>query len=113
MVNQVSRRNFDSRLVFAATRSKSIQRKVAFLLGCHLIMSHDIGVDEVIESFIGVSEIVQEVDETQVGLLDSWFAVHRAKSISWLNFGETFDSEAESNPVTINIEEYIHYARFS
>ena len=108
MANQIARRNADHKLVFSAGRNLQVQMRAAFLIGCHMVMSHGFDADKVFQIFKSFEEFF---GCSQVGILDCWRALHRAKSAGWVDFQERFDFDSCDETVAINMEEFIHYSR--
>ncbi len=108
MANQIARRNADHKLVFSGGRNLQLQMRAAFLIGCHMIMSHGLDSENVFQIFKSFEEFF---GSTQVGILDCWRALHLAKTAEWVDFQERFDCDYCDETKTINMEEFIHYSR--
>jgi hypothetical protein len=108
MTNQVARRNADHKLVFSAGRNVHFQTRAAFLVGCHMVMSHGFDAEKTFQVFKSFEEFF---DWSQIGILDCWRALYRAKSAGWIDFQERFDFGSDDGTMTINMEEFIHYSR--
>ena len=110
MVRHFERRNSQHILVFSTGSSKEVQGRVAFLIGCTLIMSKSLDVCEVRRIFQKIGGFLRQSSRHQESIMDCWQALYQAKSLVWLDFREQLvpDSDEES---TINIEELIHYSR--
>ena len=111
MVKQLERRSEDQRLVFSAGTDKTMQRRVAFLLGCHLIMSKSLDAQDVIRILHGFDEIREHSNQEETGVTDCWRALHQAKSLLWLSFRERFGQYASDT--SLDIEELIHYSKYA
>ncbi len=108
MANQIARRNADHKLVFSGGRNLQLQMRAAFLIGCHMIMSHGLDAENVFQIFKSFGEFFTG---TQAGILDCWRALYRAKNVGWVDFQERFDFDYSDSTETINMEEFIHYSR--
>ncbi len=115
MANQIKRRNADQKLVFAAGRKIQVQKRAIFLIGCHVIMSHGFDAESTFSFFKHSKELFARGESGQVNILDCWYALDRAKSIGWIDFQEFFDieSDKEADTLTLDMEEFIHYSRYS
>ncbi len=51
IANQITRRNADHKLVFAAGRNPQVHQRAIFLIGCHVIMSHGFDVESTFSIF--------------------------------------------------------------
>ena len=110
MANQVARRNVDCKLVFSAGCETKRQIKVVFLIGCHLLLSQGLDADQTCNILAGFQELFAHDGNNQVNALDCWRALHRAASVSWIDFREHLNNECDEDH-TINMEEFIHYSR--
>ena len=88
--------------------SISVARSV-FLIGCHLIMGHNLGHEETFEAFQPVYDALQDVFACpHLSIKSCWHALRHAKTKGWVDFS---DSELcpDDEPL---FEEYLHYARY-
>ena len=111
MVKQLERRSEDQMLVFSAGTDKTMQRRVAFLLGCHLIMSKSLDTQHVIRIFHGFDDILEHSNQEEAAVTDCWRALHQAKSLLWLSFRERFGQYASDT--SLDMEELIHYSKYA
>ena len=112
MANQVSRRNIDNKLIFAAGLSVHVQARVAFLVGCHLIMSHGLDAEQTHSIFKNFEEFfIFEDKDNNINNLACWRALYTAKNATWVDFQERFDLQCDDDIPTICMPEFIHYAR--
>ena len=111
MASQIERRNPDRKIVYSAGSDGVVQAKVAFLLGCHLIMSKALDTNHVLQVFKGVEGLMPSDGRGLIGILDCWRAVERARSDCWIDFQERFDMDRNDSR-TIDMEELIHYSRW-
>ena len=86
-----------------------MQTKAVFLTGCHLIMSQEFSAKETFDTLGTLPESQSGGDDGELSLSCCWAALHRAKCLNWIDFGDIFDIRAEDTS-RIFIEEYIHYA---
>ena len=100
------------KLVFCATSSDAKSRvKLAFLLGCHMIMTHGIGFEE---THLSIRKIWNKFDDAK--LLDfsvgnALRAFCSAKCLNWIEFSKHSKNPDETHQ-TIDMEEFDHYARW-
>ena len=79
-----------------------------------MILSRGLDADQtcqVFKSFEDLFAYPQAVDR-QGNALDCWRALHRARTMAWIDFQEHIDSESYQDNV-INMEEFIHYSRWN
>ena len=110
-VSDLERVNAAMKTVFQAGSDPTSQATLAFLLGCHMMLSHGLGFEE---TYLAVSRI-PSIKEPQ-GCEDSCMSVRsclrafcRAKCHSWIRF--TDPDEACEDTSSIHIDEHLHYAR--
>ena len=111
MSNQIARRNPDSKLIFLAGSSIEARSTVIFLIGCHMMMSLGMDVANVYQIFKKFDEFFADKAGSKLHILDRWKAVERAANVGWIDFEERFNCENEYDDGTIDMEEFIHYAR--
>ena len=109
-VKQLERRNDDKILVFSAGGSVESQCRVAFLIGCHLIMSKSLDANAVYHIFERLDEVWSPKIHQKFSIMDCWQALHHAKSLAWLDFSEQIVPDSDEGSA-INMEEFIHYSR--
>ena len=109
MVSMYERRNAQDLLVFAAGTNQAVQRKTAFLVGCHLIMSKSLDAQQVLEVFNVLHDLLNKKYE-EVSAMDCWQALYQAKSLAWLTFSDPLE-QSSHDAGTIDMDELIHYAR--
>ena len=112
IARQIARRNADCKLVFSAGCNVQTQIRAVFLIGCHLILSHGLDVDQTLGIFRRFEEFFADPGNSHVKLFDCWRALHRASCVSWIDFRERFDLDLHQGQ-TINMEELIHYSRWA
>jgi hypothetical protein len=98
-------------IVFCTDPEPDHVSKSVFLIGCFLIMFHDLDHDQTFEKFSSVHDLMQEQKQSHLSILSCWRAVHRSKELGWIDFREVFDHEEEEEPDSIQMEEYLHYSR--
>ena len=113
MMRGIHRHNPSHSIVLCAGVDPFVQAKAIFLAGCHMMMTQGFSYAETVAAFAKARTALpntgrMESDESSVDCC--WFALYRAKSLGWIDFGDIFDTGCD-NPSRIFIEEYIHYAR--
>jgi hypothetical protein len=103
LANQASRQNAGLRLVFCAGLNPALQARVAFLLGCHMLISLEMDPGTVYAIFRKQGCIGE-------GLLAGWWALLCAKTMGWINFQDHFQLD-DADHETIQMDEYLHYSR--
>ena len=103
LANQATRQNAGLRLVFCAGLNPVIQARVAFLLGCHMVISLEMDPGAVYAIF-RIEGCIGE------GLLAAWSALQCAKTMGWINFQDHFQLD-DVDDETIQMDEYLHYSR--
>jgi hypothetical protein len=99
-------------IVFCTDPEPNLVSRSVFLIGCFLIMFHDLDHDQTYEKFTSVHDSLQDQMRPHLSLLSCWRAVHRSKELGWIDFREVFDeAEEEEEPDSIQMEEYLHYSR--
>ena len=117
IANEVIRKNAGHKLVFCAGANPRAQTKAAFLLGCHLIMTHDLSLAECIESFSDLKDLFEQYAPSYLNLLSigsCWQALLCAKQMGWIDFmdSDLVDHDDHDDLASIiNMEEYLHYSR--
>ena len=112
IVNEVARRNPDSKVIFAAGTNTQHHIRVVFLIGCHLMISLGIDAERTFKVFKKFDEFFVCGAERSLGMIDCWRSFHRAALMGWVDFKERFDLEFPDE-YTIDMEEFIHYSRFA
>ena len=104
------------RFVFCPGLRASMQVRVCFLLGSHLIMTHGIGFEEVYLSFRPLHALFNHFS-TEKGVHSSickaWRALCASKCIGWINFCKSTSRNSSRDRMDcIDLEEMVHYARY-
>ena len=112
MMRAVQRHNPTHSIVLCAGVDSKVQSKAVFLAGCHMIMTQGFSYVDTVNTLANTTNTLTSVAADNEGLTVPccWMALHRAKSLGWIDFGDVFDTGCD-NPSRIFIEEYIHYAR--
>jgi hypothetical protein len=113
MIRQIERKYPSQKLVLCAGRSLLLQARTAFLVGCHLIISRGTEIEEAylaLERLHGVFDQVLQSNNNGLSVRSCLSAVYAAKNKVWIDFQERFDA-MPAMPRTIQIDEYMHYAR--
>ena len=103
------RHNADVPIVIYSGAQIDCQIHTIFLLGCHLLMIHDCTEEDLLSMFHGTGTDLP-LDGGEFSLRDYWGALATVRDQSWLTFKESFNSPTYDS--CIDIEEYLHYARF-
>jgi hypothetical protein len=114
IVNQVARRDADHKLVIVAGCRAILQSKAFFLIGCHMILSQGLDAEQTYTIFKdrGQLSLLEGSPDNIVAVVDCWRALHRAASVSWIDFREHLNVECDDD-LTINMDEFIHYSRWN
>ncbi len=93
------------RIVFQAGTDSSTQATIAFLMGCHMMLSHGLGFEETYLAFRRLHSIMEPQSCTgpQISVKSCLRAFCRAKCSEWITFID--------KPGSMHIDEYLHYAR--
>ena len=114
IASSLQRKHPRMKLVFQAGEDKAIQLKMAFLIGCHMMMRHDCGFEETYLSFKGMQSLFDskapESADT-VSITSCWRAFYCAKRLNWMEF-DTVATETTCDNRCIHMDEYMHYARW-
>ena len=114
ILRDISRKNVGAKLVFCSGTERLAQSKIAFLFGCHLLMTHCVDLESVIMAFAPMNHIfgVTEPSSDSFSVWSCWRALACAKQMDWLDFWEVFDT-GDCSDCCIKIEEFLHYARWA
>jgi hypothetical protein len=108
-INTFFRMNASKQIVAYTGSNIHRQAIVIFLLGCHLIMTWNIDLQQV-RSIFRPLEDIRAIVEYARSMHNCWSALSIAKQKRWVSFKETFDICHEESHV-LNMEEYLHYIR--
>lgn len=88
MACTLERKNPQMKLVFCTGAGQSSQIRVAFLIGCHMIMSHGIGFEETHLAFKHFHVLFERFSPADggVSVQSCWRALSRAKCLNWVDF---------------------------
>jgi hypothetical protein len=89
MACTLERKNPTIKLVFCTGAGQPSQVRVAFLVGCHMIMSHGVDSEEThlaFKNFHGLFQRFSPADGGGVTVESCWHALYRAKSLNWIDF---------------------------
>ena len=89
MACTLERKNPTMKLVFCTGAGLASQVRVAFLIGCHMIMSLGVGFEETnlsFKLFHGMFERFSPADAGGVTVENCWRALTRAKCLNWVDF---------------------------
>ena len=99
-------------LVFSIGRHVQTQVRLAFLVGCNLIMSHGFGPDEAFAALKPMHLLFHNL-ELDVPMINHFQALCEAKRHQWIDFRDMLnDEDAGADSKTMDMEEYVHYARY-
>ena len=110
MASGIQQRSPTKKIVFQVGSEASAQATMAFLLGCHMMLSNGLGFEE---TFLALGRMIQSLDNREQGCLaismrSCLRAFCRAKCSGWIR---TADSGTCGDSSSIHIDEYLHYAR--
>jgi hypothetical protein len=114
MICHLERKCPHQKLVMCAGRTYNLQARTAFLVGCHLIISQGIELEEsytALERLHGVFDHVSLSNGGGLSVRSCLSAIHAAKKRDWIDFQERFDTLPNTTQ-SIQIDEYMHYARW-
>ena len=109
----LQQRSPTTKIVFQAGSDQFSQATFAFLVGCHLMLSHGLGFEE---TYLAVSRIPGAIeprgqDLPSISVRGCLRAFCRAKCHNWICFTESEASQPSEDVSSIHVEEYLHYAR--
>ena len=113
MVQNAARKHPSKKLIFSSGSNLLIRVRTAFLIGCHLIVSHDLDFTSVYRAFDKMHPLFDAANPnngTGSSVSSSLRAIFRTKEHNWIDFKETFDI-GPGSPTSIAMDEYLHYAR--
>jgi hypothetical protein len=111
-VKSILRRCPNLKLAFCAGTEPSTQLKIAFLLGCHLIMEQGLGFEATYMAFRPLHSLFETQDMMGAPTIRSSFrAFCCCKCLNWIDFSEEQDSSKLKPLETISMDEHMHYAR--
>ena len=108
-ISKISSLNEHKKMVFFTSRDIQSQSKLAFLLGCHLIMAHGLGFEETCLAFVPIWKMHEHICLIVRSVEKSLRAFCCARCLNWIDFGKTF--KALDKKETIDVEEFEHYSR--
>ena len=98
-----------SKKLLICTGSEPIQQiRILKLIGCHLILSHEMGFEAACLAFRPFSDLLQDQCSRSLSFETLLRSVCCAKCLNWINFTTDY---IDSNDQGIMMDEYIHYAR--
>ena len=89
MACALERNNTKTRLVFCTGGSHASQARLAFLVGCHMMMSHGTTLDDTIQYFRNLHGLFHQFASTNggnVSVQSCWRALSSARSLHWIDF---------------------------
>ena len=95
------------KVVFSTGKDVKLQVRLAFLLGCNMIMSHGIGHEAAFESLKPMHSLFLHLGLDRP-MMEYFHAVSKAKQNRWIDFSAWLQEEFLP---TSDMDEYIHYAR--
>jgi hypothetical protein len=100
------------KIVFLSGQDQQAQAMLAFLLGCHMMLSHGLGFEETYLAFRRLHGLLdpQSHDGPQISVKTCLRAFCRAKCSDWIVFKDLAAASSESS-FSIHILKYLHYAR--
>ena len=111
MVAKLSNIHTSQKLVFCDGKDLQSQVQLAFLLGCHLIMTHGLGFEEAYLAFRPLSTLFERTSTDEISVEKSMRAFCCAKCLNWIDFGQQIDISSIDHPLCM--DELDHYARYN
>ena len=114
MASALERKHPRMKLVFHTGPNQTTQIGMAFLMGCHLIMSHGVGFEETFltfRNFHSISELKAN-GSADISITSCWRAFCCAKCLAWIEFNKVVCDSVHDDKC-IHIDEYMHYARYA
>ena len=108
LFNAFCRQNAEAPIVIYTGVQPHRQAQTMFLVGCHLLMTYSCSVGDL----LNISHFIDHDLSMHGGeftLRDYWGALSTARDSMWVTFKEQFSSPSYES--SIDIEEYLHYAR--
>ena len=110
-VKGATKHHYGQKLVFCSTvPDMQSCARIAFLLGCHMIMTHGIGFEE---TYLAIRCILQRIAESsslELAVETSLRAFCSARCLSWIDFSQNKLNKGAEHQ-SIDMEEFVHYAR--
>ena len=97
------------KVVFSTGKDVKLQVRLAFLLGCNMIMSHGIGHEAAFASLKPMHSLFLHL-ELDRPMMEYFHAVSKAKQNRWIDFSDWL-RDFKNLPTSSDMDEYIHYAR--
>ena len=100
------------KIVFHSGHDPQAQATLAFLLGCHMMLSHGLGFEETYLAFRRLHGLLdpQSCNGPHISVKTCLRAFCRAKCSNWIVFKDLATASSESTS-SIHILKYLHYAR--
>jgi hypothetical protein len=99
------------KLVFQTGADHAVQARMVFLLGCHMIMSHNFCFEKTCTAFKDLRALFEEPTVANaVSIKSCWRAICCAKRMQWIDFERGVNADPNEDRC-IHIDEYMHYAR--
>ena len=112
MACALEERNLSHKIVFQSRLDWHSHATLAFLMGCHMMLSHGLGFEETYLAFRRLHTIMdpEPRNEPQITVKSCLRAFCRAKCSNWMIFKGPMAASPDSNN-SIHIEKYLQYAR--
>ncbi len=111
MVAKMSKQHSTLKLVLCSGPDIQSQVQLAFLLGCHMIMTHGLGFEEAYLAFRPIYGLFEPISSNTMSVEKSMRAFCCAKCLNWIDFGQHIDDSKSDHPICM--DECDHYARYS
>jgi hypothetical protein len=109
-VKKILSTNHGKKLVFFSSHDVQSKGKLAFLLGCYLMMTRRLGFEETCLALRPLWKLHDEISSVEKLVETSLRAFCCARCLNWIDFGN-HPTEVETNKQIIDVEEFDHYAR--
>jgi hypothetical protein len=110
MVANLSKLHPGLKLVFCAEQDVQSQVQLAFLIGCHMIMTHGLGFEEAYLAFRPLYKLFERTSSDEMSVEKSMRAFCCAKCLNWIDYGQHIDSSIPDHPICM--DESDHYSRY-
>jgi hypothetical protein len=100
-----------SNLVFCTSTQDRYQIRLAFLLGCHLILEQGLGFEETYLAFRPLEKILPDEPSHKISMQIALRAFCCAKCMGWIDFSHDCAEGQKHSERVICMDEYDHYAR--
>jgi hypothetical protein len=115
MMNSLVRSNDSKKILLSVGKKAHVRRKTAFLGACHIMIAHNVKCEEAYQALVRLHESsgsLNSMNLSEISDRSCLSAIHCAIRNDWIDFVEKFGS-LPFRDSSIDMEEYLHYARCS